>query len=48
VGELLEDNGRRQTIVEAAHRVIESNVGATARSVELIAKALRESQTARR
>jgi 3-deoxy-D-manno-octulosonic-acid transferase len=48
VGELLEDGKRRQSIVEAAHRVIESNVGATTRSVDLIAKALLESQAARR
>jgi 3-deoxy-D-manno-octulosonic-acid transferase len=48
VGELLEDGKRRRSIVEAAHRVIESNVGATTRSVDLIAKALLESQVVRR
>ena len=37
--ELLENPDRRQSIVAAAHRVIESNVGATTRCVELIAKA---------
>jgi 3-deoxy-D-manno-octulosonic-acid transferase len=48
VGELLEDGNRRRSIVEAAHRVIESNVGATTRSVDLIAKALLEGQIVRR
>jgi 3-deoxy-D-manno-octulosonic-acid transferase len=40
IKELLEDPRRRQSIVDAAHHVIESNVGATARSVDLIAGAL--------
>jgi 3-deoxy-D-manno-octulosonic-acid transferase len=39
--ELLENPDRRQFIVAAAHRVIESNVGATTRCVELIEKALK-------
>jgi 3-deoxy-D-manno-octulosonic-acid transferase len=37
---LLEDANRRQVIVAAAHRVIQSNVGSTKRSVELITRAL--------
>lgn len=41
VQELLEDPDRRRSIVEAARHVIESNVGATSRSVDLIAKALK-------
>jgi len=41
---LFEDPDRRRSIVEAAHRVIESNVGATTRSINLIARAL-EPQT---
>ena len=40
VEELLEDDNRRQGIVAAAHRVIQSNIGSTERSVELIAKTL--------
>jgi 3-deoxy-D-manno-octulosonic-acid transferase len=40
VEELLENPRRRQAITAAAHRVIESNVGATNRCVELIADAL--------
>jgi 3-deoxy-D-manno-octulosonic-acid transferase len=40
VGELLEAPQRRRSIVEAARRVIESNVGATTRSIDLIARAL--------
>jgi len=47
-GELLEDGERRRSIVAAAHRVIESNVGATSRSVELIAKGLLKGQSVRR
>jgi 3-deoxy-D-manno-octulosonic-acid transferase len=42
IQELLENANRRQSIVEAAHRVIEANVGATTRSVELIEKALKK------
>jgi 3-deoxy-D-manno-octulosonic-acid transferase len=45
VEELLEDANRRQSIVAAAHRVIQSNVGATDRSVELIATALSETRS---
>ncbi len=41
--ELLENPDRRQAIVAAAHRVIQSNVGATTRCVELIEKALKKS-----
>jgi 3-deoxy-D-manno-octulosonic-acid transferase len=41
VQQLLENADRRQAIVAAAHRVIRSNVGATERSVELIARMLR-------
>jgi 3-deoxy-D-manno-octulosonic-acid transferase len=41
VQELLEDPQRRGSIVEAAHRVIQSNVGATTRSIDLIAHALK-------
>jgi 3-deoxy-D-manno-octulosonic-acid transferase len=37
---LLEKADRRQAIISAAHRVIESNVGATHRCVELIAQSL--------
>ena len=37
---LLENADRRQAIVAAAHRVIQSNVGATDRCVELITKTL--------
>jgi 3-deoxy-D-manno-octulosonic-acid transferase len=43
VEELLENPDRRQTIVAAAHRVIQANVGSTTRSVELIEKALKKS-----
>ena len=39
--ELLENPERRQSIVTAAQRVIQSNVGATARCVDLIEKALK-------
>jgi len=38
---LLQDEQQRKKIAAAAHRVIEANVGATARTVELIAEALR-------
>jgi 3-deoxy-D-manno-octulosonic-acid transferase len=38
---LLRDAGRRQAIAAAAQRVIEANVGATQRTVELIGDALR-------
>ncbi|HUK81449.1 MAG TPA: 3-deoxy-D-manno-octulosonic acid transferase [Verrucomicrobiae bacterium] len=38
--ELLQDSDKRQKIAAAARRVIEANVGATARSVKLIAKEL--------
>ncbi len=38
--ELLQDGDRRQKIAAAARRVIEANVGATDRSVELISRAL--------
>ena len=41
VWELLDDPKRRQAIVGAAHRVIQSNIGATNRCVDLIAKALK-------
>jgi 3-deoxy-D-manno-octulosonic-acid transferase len=41
VQELLEDPNRRRSIIDAAHRVIQSNVGATTRSIDLIAQALR-------
>jgi 3-deoxy-D-manno-octulosonic-acid transferase len=41
VQELLEDPQRRRSIVDAAHRVIESNVGATSRSIELIRQTLK-------
>jgi 3-deoxy-D-manno-octulosonic-acid transferase len=44
VQELLVDAERRQTIVAAARRVIESNVGATQRCVELITESLRKTQ----
>jgi 3-deoxy-D-manno-octulosonic-acid transferase len=37
---LLEDANHRQAIATAAHRVIQSNVGSTKRSVELITRAL--------
>ena len=40
VQELLEDTDRREAIVAAAHRVIQSNVGATQRCVALIAEQL--------
>lgn len=40
--ELLQDAGRRAKIAAAARRVIERNVGATERSVDLIARVLRE------
>ncbi len=43
IQELLEKPDRRQSIVEAAHRVIEANVGATTRSVNLIEMALKKS-----
>jgi len=46
VQELLEDTGRCRAVTEAARHVIESNVGATTRSVELIARALAKNQTA--
>jgi 3-deoxy-D-manno-octulosonic-acid transferase len=39
--ELLENPDRRQAITAAAHRVIQSNVGATNRCVDLIEKALK-------
>jgi len=42
--ELLVDSERRNTIVSAAHRVIQSNVGATQRCVELIAEHLRRNE----
>ncbi|HUJ71322.1 MAG TPA: 3-deoxy-D-manno-octulosonic acid transferase [Verrucomicrobiae bacterium] len=42
VQELLGDANRRQAISAAAHRVIQSNVGSTERSVQLIAKMLSE------
>src|ERR1017187_2040758 len=44
VHELLENTDRRQAIVAAAHRVIQSNVGATTRCVDLIEKALKKSE----
>jgi 3-deoxy-D-manno-octulosonic-acid transferase len=40
--ELLENSHRRQTIVAAAHRVIQSNIGATTRCVERIEKVLKK------
>ena len=40
VHELLEKADRRQAIASAAHRVIQANVGATHRCVELIAEAM--------
>ena len=40
VVELLQDPARRKKIVSAAHQVIEKNLGATARSVEIIAREL--------
>ena len=40
VQELLEDANRREDIVAAARRVIQSNIGSTERSVEFIAKTL--------
>jgi len=42
VEELLKTPDHRQAIAAAAHRVIEANVGATTRSVELIEKALKK------
>jgi 3-deoxy-D-manno-octulosonic-acid transferase len=44
VQELLENAERRQVIVAAANRVIQSNVGATQRSIELIAENLRKTK----
>lgn len=44
VHELLENADRRRMIVNAAHRVIQSNVGATDRCIELIAKNLQKTQ----
>jgi 3-deoxy-D-manno-octulosonic-acid transferase len=41
--ELLQDSDKRQKIAAAARRVIEANVGATQRNVELIADAMEES-----
>lgn len=41
VRDLMEDATRRQAICAAARRVIQSNVGATDRSVDLVANALR-------
>src|SRR5262249_10363764 len=41
IWDLLEDPKRRHGIAAAAHRVIQSNIGATNRCVDLIAKALR-------
>jgi len=41
VWELLEDPKRRHAVSAAAHRVIQSNIGATNRCVDLIAKALK-------
>jgi 3-deoxy-D-manno-octulosonic-acid transferase len=43
IQELLKNGERRQTIVAAAHRVIQSNVGTTDRCLELIAKRLSSS-----
>jgi len=42
VGELLVDAGKRERIVAAARRVIETNRGATARNVEFIQRSLHE------
>jgi 3-deoxy-D-manno-octulosonic-acid transferase len=42
--ELLENSERRQAISAAAHRVIQSNVGATDRCTELIANRLSPSR----
>jgi 3-deoxy-D-manno-octulosonic-acid transferase len=42
VQELLENPDRRQSIVAAARRVIQANVGATTRCVDLIEKALKK------
>jgi 3-deoxy-D-manno-octulosonic-acid transferase len=44
VKQLLEDAKRRQLIVAAARRVIQSNVGATQRCIELIAENLRKTE----
>jgi len=44
IQELLQNPDRCQAIVDAAHRVIQSNVGATQRCVELIAENLRKTQ----
>jgi 3-deoxy-D-manno-octulosonic-acid transferase len=41
IWDLLEDPKRRHNIASAAHRVIQSNVGATNRCVDLIAKSLK-------
>jgi len=41
VQELLEDPEHRRSIVDAARCVIESNVGATTRNIDLIAQALK-------
>lgn len=43
VEELLENPDRRQAIAATAHRVIQANVGATTRCVDLIEKALKKS-----
>ena len=40
VRELFDDPKRRHAIAAAAHRVIQSNIGATHRCVDLIAKTL--------
>jgi 3-deoxy-D-manno-octulosonic-acid transferase len=40
--DLLENPDRRHTIVAAAQRVIQSNIGATNRCVDLIEKALKK------
>ena len=45
VQELLENADRREAIVAAAHRVIQSNVGATQRCVALIAERLSKTRT---
>ena len=43
--ELLQDEARRKTIAAAARRVIEANVGATGRTVDLIAQTLAARKT---
>jgi len=45
--ELFNDEPRRKNIAAAARRVIESNVGATSRSVDLIAQSLESTSTKR-